>query len=288
MPEGIIATVDNGFATLDFVDQSQRGQALQKLIDIGGPETIETVTRVGPRRQYRVPEGNAREAGLLDEANERQRSAGQDTGYADALAAANPQDGLEDGTVSRPDQITSEGTYVGQTSAADERALAPSPLNIGVDDDSTEGYGGKNAAETNVHRDVIGHVRENTPAPTEVEPEPVVPVSAINLGLANQDAALADDPGARPDAGGPAQAEGDVRVQSTREPGAERRAEAELSNRAKVQTEASAGTAEDNGQGEPNDSWTRAELDSYAAEELGLDTTDLPNKKAVLAAIKEG
>ncbi|UYL88125.1 hypothetical protein SEA_EVAA_14 [Gordonia phage Evaa] len=66
MPEGIIATVDEGFATLDFVDRSLRGPAIQKLLEIGGPETIETLTRSGPRRQYRVPEGNAREAGLLD------------------------------------------------------------------------------------------------------------------------------------------------------------------------------------------------------------------------------
>ncbi|QNL30140.1 hypothetical protein SEA_MARIOKART_13 [Gordonia phage Mariokart] len=67
MPEGIIAEVDEGFATIDFVDRSLRGPGLAKLIEIGGGESIDTLTRSGPRRQYRVPEGNAREAGLLDD-----------------------------------------------------------------------------------------------------------------------------------------------------------------------------------------------------------------------------
>ncbi|WIC89995.1 hypothetical protein SEA_SISKO_13 [Gordonia phage Sisko] len=68
MPEGIIAEIDEGFATLDFVDRSLRGPALQKLIEIDGGASIEVQTRSGPRKKYRVPEGNAREAGLLDEA----------------------------------------------------------------------------------------------------------------------------------------------------------------------------------------------------------------------------
>ncbi|URM86112.1 hypothetical protein SEA_BIGGITYBASS_12 [Gordonia phage BiggityBass] len=84
MPEGIIAEIDEGFATLDFVDRSLRGPALQKLIDIGGPHSIETLTRSGPRRQYRVPEGNAREAGLIDEATESLVRG--DTGAAQTLA----------------------------------------------------------------------------------------------------------------------------------------------------------------------------------------------------------
>lgn len=66
MPEGVEAYVDGGFATLEFSDLSQRGPALAKLAQIGGPESIETDTRSGARFRYRVPEGNAREAGLLD------------------------------------------------------------------------------------------------------------------------------------------------------------------------------------------------------------------------------
>lgn len=68
MPEGIIAEVDEGFATIDFVDRSLRGPGLQKLIEIGGGASVDVLTRSGPRKKYRVPEGNAREAGLLDEA----------------------------------------------------------------------------------------------------------------------------------------------------------------------------------------------------------------------------
>lgn len=66
MPEGVVTTVEDGFATIDFVDRKQRGPGLQRLIALYGPEVIETLTRQGPRRLYRVPEGNAREAGLLD------------------------------------------------------------------------------------------------------------------------------------------------------------------------------------------------------------------------------
>ena len=66
MAYGVIVTVEDGFATLDFTDPRLRATALGVLLDIGGPETIETDTG-GPRRTYRVPEGNAREAGLMDD-----------------------------------------------------------------------------------------------------------------------------------------------------------------------------------------------------------------------------
>lgn len=68
MPKGVEVVVDDGFAEIDFVDPVLRGPGLAKLIDVGGAETVETLTREGPRRKYRVPEGNAREAGLIDEA----------------------------------------------------------------------------------------------------------------------------------------------------------------------------------------------------------------------------
>lgn len=66
MPAGIDVVVEDGFAVIDFVDPKQRGPGLQRLIALYGPEVIETMTRTGPRRLYRVPEGNAREAGLVD------------------------------------------------------------------------------------------------------------------------------------------------------------------------------------------------------------------------------
>ncbi|KAB7761183.1 hypothetical protein [Mycolicibacterium mucogenicum] len=68
MPAGVEVVVDEGFATIDFVDATLRGPGLAKLLEIGGPETIEPLTREkgAERKLYRVPEGNAREAGLLD------------------------------------------------------------------------------------------------------------------------------------------------------------------------------------------------------------------------------
>jgi hypothetical protein len=66
MPKGVIVTVEDGFATLEFTDNRLRATSLGVLIDIGGPETIDISTG-GRRKTYRVPEGNAREAGLIDE-----------------------------------------------------------------------------------------------------------------------------------------------------------------------------------------------------------------------------
>lgn len=66
MPKGVSVVVSDGFAEIDFTDPALRGVALGKLIALGGPESIETDTG-GRRRTYRVPEGNAREVGLLDD-----------------------------------------------------------------------------------------------------------------------------------------------------------------------------------------------------------------------------
>lgn len=66
MPAGVEVVVDDGFATIDFVDRKLRGPGIARLLEAGGPETIEKLTG-GLRAVYRVPEGNAREAGLLDE-----------------------------------------------------------------------------------------------------------------------------------------------------------------------------------------------------------------------------
>ncbi|AVR55937.1 hypothetical protein SEA_YAHALOM_16 [Mycobacterium phage Yahalom] len=72
MPAGIEVVVEDGFATIDFLDPKLKGPALGRLIESGGPGVVEPLTREkgSPRKRYRVPEGNAREAGLLDEARE--------------------------------------------------------------------------------------------------------------------------------------------------------------------------------------------------------------------------
>lgn len=66
VPAGINVLIENGFATLDFVDTSIRGTSLAALVTHTPAGLIEKMTRSGPRVQYRVPEGNARAAGLVD------------------------------------------------------------------------------------------------------------------------------------------------------------------------------------------------------------------------------
>ena len=118
MPAGIIATVDDGYATIDFVDQTKRAKGLADLLEAGGPGSIETITRDGPRRKYRVPAQFANTAGLLDgDETGRVWSAGADTGAAQALDDADPNDLLARIIV------TATGgnwkyTYAGQATAA--------------------------------------------------------------------------------------------------------------------------------------------------------------------------
>jgi hypothetical protein len=88
VPRGVEVVVEDGFAEIDFIDRRLRGPGLAKLLEVGGPETVETLTRSGPRRRYRVPEGNAREAGLLDRRSRVDALAAGDSGFAEALRIA--------------------------------------------------------------------------------------------------------------------------------------------------------------------------------------------------------
>lgn len=63
MPEGVNVEVDEGFARISFADPSKVGPGLAALIKTGAPIQVKTGHN---RRVYVVPEGNAREAGLLD------------------------------------------------------------------------------------------------------------------------------------------------------------------------------------------------------------------------------
>lgn len=118
MPAGIIATVDNGFAVLDFIDPELRGPALAALIELGGAESIEPITRSGPRKKYRVPADNAEELDLIDGTEGgRKWSAGADTGAAARIVDANPN------TVVYTVKVTATGgkwkyTYGGLPTAA--------------------------------------------------------------------------------------------------------------------------------------------------------------------------
>lgn len=115
MPDGVIAEVRDGFATIDFVDGSLKGPALSRLLEIGGPGSIEVLTRDGPRRRYRTAEGNAGEAGLLDSSGDVVRG---DQGAAQALADADVE---AREAPSRPDAPTSRNVFAGETSFAEAR-----------------------------------------------------------------------------------------------------------------------------------------------------------------------
>ena len=269
MPAGIIATVDNGFATIDFVDKSLRGPALAELVEIGGPASIETITRDGPRRKYRVPAGNAQAAGLLDgdEVGDVW-SAGRDTGAAAATKASDPNvnPGADNANWHTPvDQHTSANKYVGQVPNATVLH------NRGqVYTGNADSVGG-DLEHPPTHADIIQHVKDAKTPPTEGFAAPMARAAVVAGSLAEQDAALGSDPGGwGPQPGEEAAPEAPSEPQSDETPTAE------------VTTPADAPAYPD---GEPTVDWTRKQLDAYAADKLDLDTTKLESKAAVVAAI---
>jgi hypothetical protein len=72
MPEGVLSEVDGPYAYISFLDETKRGPALHALLETGAPIQVDTS---GRRWVYIVPEGNAREAGLLDIAKKTAQSA---------------------------------------------------------------------------------------------------------------------------------------------------------------------------------------------------------------------
>ena len=118
MPAGIEAVVEDGFATLDFIDRALVGPSLEKLRLAGSKVTKET--RVGPRARYTMPEGDAVAAGLIDGATTMVNAlAYGDSGFADTLQSVGNEG-------SRPEAPTSRNLYVGATPAADVMAV-PGP-----------------------------------------------------------------------------------------------------------------------------------------------------------------
>lgn len=273
MPEGIIATVDGGFATIDFVDQSLRGPALAEVLEAAGPGVVQTITRDGPRRKYRMPTGNAQAAGLLDgDEVGAVYSAGADTGAADALVAADPNEnpGGDNANWHTPvAEHTSANKYVG--TVPNSQVLHGRPqVHTG---DSTS-YGGGDAP---THREVIDHVKENTPPRAAPAQTFVRPAAESNLSFATQTGALGSDPGGIPD-GAPhpfdQSPDADQPEAVAEEPAAEGNG---VGDDGVVEYPA----------GAPSTEWRRDELDAYALNVKGLDTTGLPNKQAVVDAIEE-
>lgn len=150
MPEGVISEVIDGVATLEFTDSSVKGRAIARLLEIGGPGSIQTLTREGPRRRYRVPEGNASEAGLLDGGGSLLLG---DTGFGEKLVDANEQ---ARANPSRPDAPTSANALVGTTSFAEARQSTGHVAS--TVEDTSSGYAVSHIAPP--HHEVITHVAE--------------------------------------------------------------------------------------------------------------------------------
>lgn len=92
MPQGVAVFVEHGLATIDFIDPALKGQGIAVLLEHTPADLVEKMTRSGPRVLYRVPEGNARDAGLLDEASQTDVPFPDraDLGFAQALVEADP------------------------------------------------------------------------------------------------------------------------------------------------------------------------------------------------------
>lgn len=188
MPSGVETFVDDGFATIDFVDPSLRGQGLAKLIEIGGPESVETITRDGPRRKYRVPEGNATEAGLLD--NRVDATARGDLKFASALAAADP---IAEGGTFRPDMPT--GQFANDRPV--EQALVAGNQSVRTTE-STDPAAVDAVAPA--HVEVIAKVKSNAAARRKPAPPRKRAGKSGAPTIAAQKAAQGSDPQSRPEA----------------------------------------------------------------------------------------
>lgn len=91
MPKGVEVFVDEGFAEISVADSKQRGQVLNKILAHTPVALIEKDTRKGPNVVYRIPEGNARAAGLVDNPTPGVIPLKADQGYAQDLVDADPQ-----------------------------------------------------------------------------------------------------------------------------------------------------------------------------------------------------
>jgi len=119
MPAGIEVVIEDGFATLDFVDRTLVGPALEALRLAGSKVTKQT--RTGPRAVYSMPEGDAVAAGLIDGSAIVDHLSYGDTGYAKSLQDVGNAAGED---WARPEAPTSKGnTYVGSTPASEVMAI---------------------------------------------------------------------------------------------------------------------------------------------------------------------
>lgn len=163
MPEGIAVEIDNGFATI-APDAAHRNEVLTALLSTTPAELIEKQTRSGPGVQYRVPEGNARAAGLVDDLGGAPTDR-KDMGFADALVAADPN-AHDEGHWHNPQITVSGNAYVNGRDGANGAIRGPLRPNKPVAEAPARPEGATLSAA-----ELQAHVNANTPFPADYAPD---------------------------------------------------------------------------------------------------------------------
>lgn len=248
MPKGVDVLVENGFATIDFVDRGTHRAGLRALLDHTPSELIKKDTRGGPRVRYTVPVGNALAAGLVDVPVDA--LAAGDTGFAAASVKADPN--ANPGEFHQPIHTVDGHAFVGGRDDVNGHITGPlrpnKPVAQAVDRPTV-------AATTAV--DLQAHVKAGSPQPSDY-----APVKGREGGAPRYQATIASV------------------VQDPAAPEA-----TPVVAQAVVSPEPEQAAAQSYPDGEPSNDWKRAELDAYAKAVKKIDTTDLSSKAAVLKAL---
>ncbi len=185
MPNNVEVWVEEGFAEITVADRELRGQVLNKILEHTPVALIEKDTRKGKHVIYRIPEGNAREAGLLDGAKDGVVPLKADTGMAQDLVDADPQvSGRGDswGEYRSPIIPLKETFYAGGPTVtgpvtnSDLQHTAPQDANVSFSGplrpNKPEAVDGPSVPEgaSLLARDLQAHVRENTINPVDYAP----------------------------------------------------------------------------------------------------------------------
>ena len=267
MPVGINVEDDPrnpGFVLIEFADSTLKGKSLQTLIAAGGPEIVEPLTREkgSERTRYRVPEGNAVAAGLIEGSGTDLDDITQ-RGPADATGMVQPPVHTIKNHVVAP--VVRKGTYKDGYG----NNVTSSPADP-VGQPPAEPTQAELAEYVNTHQKSLREREGRGPGTPPVSPfvgfadtspvDDTTPAQAVHVADGGTETPLTPD------------ADGMVTLTSTPdEPPAE---PVEL---VKYPTDSL-----------PSMNWSRAELDAFALQVKNIDTSiksEYPSKSDVLAVI---
>lgn len=250
MPEGIAVEIENGFATI-APDPGKVNEVLTSLLAVTPAELIEQNTRSGPGIQYVVPEGNAREAGLVDEVSLDAAVLDRaDLGYADALQEADPN--AHDDHWHQPTVSVEGNVYVAGRDGAN--GALSGPLHVGGPSDYVVP---RHPAAEETIEELRQRIADSTINPADYAPRRGVDVdSRVPLGKATIASVVTDA------------------VQQV----------TQAAQDAIEKVAAEGGRNYDDGK--PDADWTRKALDDYAAK-IGLNPKNYGKKDDILAAIRD-